>query len=122
GLTPCALAIERQLQCVAPGGLVCVVACTIALIVAAEIAGLRPRPGLVSVRAGAPPSAKRLRQRITVGRLTASARAIRARKAMLCGVFCALAQRSNSARCSSDTCVSSIAGATRPTLPNPQAA
>jgi len=59
-----------------PGGLVCVVACTIVLIFAAEIVGLRPRPGLVSVSACGPPSAKRARQRITVGRLTSSVRAI----------------------------------------------
>ncbi len=76
GLTPCALAIERQLQWVAPGDVVCVVACTICVIFAAEIVGLRPRPGIVSVNACTPPRANRRRHMITVGRLTPSVRAI----------------------------------------------
>src|SRR5215211_597916 len=128
-LTPCALAIERQLQCVCPGGFVCVVACTICLIFAAEIAGLRPRPGFVSVNAAVPPSSNRRRHRITVGRLTPSLRAIslfdspaaaastiRARKATLCGLFCAATQRPSSARCSTERAVAAIAAATRSTL------
>src|SRR5215211_2016718 len=128
-LTPCALAIERQLQCVCPGGFVCVVACTICLIFAAEIAGLRPRPGFVSVNAAVPPSSNRRRHRITVGRLTPSLRAIslfdspaaaastiRARQATLCGLFCAATQRPSSARCSTERAVAAIAAATRSTL------
>jgi len=99
GLTPWALAIVRQLQCVSPGGTVWVVAATIALTLAAEIVRLRPRPGRTSVRAAGPPAAKRARHMITVGRLTDSWRAIalldspaaamstmRARSATLCGV------------------------------------
>ncbi len=121
GLTPWALAIVRQLQCVWPGGLLCVVACTIASILAAEIDGLRPRPGRVSVSACGPPSANRARHRITVGRDTPSRRAIlllatpapasntiRARSATPCGVVGALTQRSSSARCSSETTVAGV--------------
>ena len=99
GLTPWAAAIVRQLQCVSCGGTVWVVAATIALTLAAEIVGLRPRPGFTSVRAAGPSAAKRARHMITVGRLTNSWRAIslleppsaasstiRARSATLCGV------------------------------------
>src|ERR1019366_5916566 len=116
GLTPCALAIDRQLQCVSPGGVDCVVATTISLTFAAEIERLRPRPSFTSVSACGPPSANRSRHKITVGRLTHSCLAIslldspsaaintiRARVATLCGVPCALAHRSSSARCPSET-------------------
>ena len=43
-LTPCDLAIDRQLQCVSPCGLSCSVACTIAATFSAPIESLRPRP------------------------------------------------------------------------------
>ena len=117
-LTPWARAMVRQLQWVAPGGVVWVVAATIALTLAAEIVGLRPRPGLVWVSACGPPAAKRSRHRITVGRLTDSWRAIalldspaaamstrRARMATLCGVPWAATQRSKTRRCSVETVV-----------------
>ena len=118
GLTPWALAIVRQLQCVSPGGVVWVVAATIALTLAAEIMGLRPRPGRTSVRAAGPPLAKRWRHMITMGRLTDSWRAIllfdspvaarstmRALMATLCGVPWAATQRSRTRRCSAETTV-----------------
>ena len=41
-LTPAALAIERQLHCVAPGGFSCSVACTMACTWCAAIPGFRP--------------------------------------------------------------------------------
>jgi hypothetical protein len=91
---------------------------------------LRPRPGFVSVKAAVPPSAKRERHKITVGRDTPSARAIalfdspspaskaiRARSATLCGVFCAPTQRSKIARWSSEMTASTSADAMPGTLP-----
>jgi hypothetical protein len=44
GLTPTRLAIDRHDQCVAPGGVSCIVSRTISSILAAEIDGFRPRP------------------------------------------------------------------------------
>ncbi len=117
-LTPWAFAIVRQLQWVSPGGTVCVVAATIALTLAAEIVGLRPRPGRTSLRAAGPAAAKRWRHMITVGRLTDRRRAIalfdspaaamstmRALMATLCGVPWAATQRSRTRRCSVETVV-----------------
>ena len=69
GLTPWALAIERVLQCVCPGGVLWFVAVTISLTFWAEIVRFFPRPSFTSESAWDPPSAKRRRHMITVGRL-----------------------------------------------------
>ena len=119
--------MDRQLQWVAPGGVVCRVAATIARIVAAGIWGLRPRPGWISVRPVGPRSAKRCRHSRTVGRLSPKSRAIwlvaipsaaastrRARAATACGVLGARTQASNTRRCCADT---ARAGAARPMPP-----
>ena len=75
GLTPWALAIERQLQCVCPAAWSGSSPATIALTFAAEIVRLAPATrAFTSVSACGPPSAKRSRHMITVGRLTPSAR------------------------------------------------
>src|SRR6185503_8123030 len=66
GLTPCALAIERQLQCVSPIGCSCSVAWTISAILSAGIDGLRPRPGRTPENAFRPSDANRLRHASTV--------------------------------------------------------
>src|SRR3989454_1474163 len=113
GLTPCASAMVRQLQWVIPFGVVWSVASMICFTFFAEIDGRRPRPFSTSVSAGVPPSSKRSRHRITVGRLVPSCRAMlrlerpsaanrmmRDRSTMLCGVLRARTHASRTWRCS----------------------
>jgi len=76
-LTPAALAIERQLQWVAPGGVSCKVECTMACTWSAVISGLRPRPGRTAPTESKPSVRNRARQSNTVGRLMPSAVAMR---------------------------------------------
>ena len=76
GETPLALASERQLQCVSPGGFSCNVALTISATFSWEIRAGLPRPGRTRASPSGPSSQKRLRQSITVGRPTPTARAI----------------------------------------------
>ena len=76
-LTPAALAIERQLQWVVPGGVSCNVACTMSCTWWAVISGLRPRPGRTSPTESSPSVRKRARQCNTVGRLMSSVVAMR---------------------------------------------
>jgi len=60
-----ALAIERQLQCVSPGGVSSRVARTISATFSALIVGLRPRPGRIPRNVVKPSLAKRSRQALT---------------------------------------------------------
>ena len=66
GDTPCALAIDRQLQCVSPSGVSCSVARTISSTFSAAIDGLRPRPGRTTEDAFNPSAANRSRHAVTV--------------------------------------------------------
>ena len=75
-LTPCAFAIDRQLQCVSPGGLSCKVACTIASTCSAEIDGLRPRPSRTRPNFANPSVPNRVRQLVTLAADTPSRDAI----------------------------------------------
>jgi len=50
GLTPCAFAIERQLQGVSPGGVACNVASIISATFSGTTCGLRPRPARTLVK------------------------------------------------------------------------
>src|SRR2546425_110912 len=77
GLIPCAAAIVRVLQCVAPRGLLCVVAFTRRFTFADEIDTGRPRPGASSSSAATPPATNRLRHSKTVGRVVPTSRAMR---------------------------------------------
>src|ERR1035438_5281467 len=101
-LIPWFCAMVRQLQCVIPVGLVCVVAFTMAAILSISYQGFRPRPGAISHRPSNPSAPKRFRHRITVLRFTESCSAIatsdftaaadttiRQRNATCCGVPCA---------------------------------
>src|SRR5680860_825420 len=90
GLTPCAFAIARQLQCVWPGGVVSCVARTISAILSSEIDGLRPRPVATSPNLTRPCSANRSRQACTVDGATPTCTAI--------AVFARPCPASNSAR------------------------
>src|SRR5664280_1073331 len=76
GLTPCALAIVRQLQCVSPGGFSCSVASTMAVTFSSGIAVLRPRPGFTFPNFFNPSSANRARQDVTLVGDTPSSHAI----------------------------------------------
>ena len=76
GLTPCAFAIDRQLQCVSPGGLSCSVAATIAPAFPAGIEGLRPRPSRTLPSFASPSSANRARHATTLDGDTPSRAAI----------------------------------------------
>ncbi len=69
-LTPAALAIERQLQCVAPGGVSCSVECTMACTWCAVISGLRPRPVRTVPTEPSPSERNRARHFNTVCRLS----------------------------------------------------
>src|SRR2546426_11406551 len=113
GLTPCARASVRQLQCVAVGGVVWGVAVTMRLTLAAVIVRRRPRPGATSTKAFGPPDANRPRHNKTVGRLMPKAFAIALlaspsaanrmtwhRIATLCGALCARVQVSKRRRSS----------------------
>ena len=75
-LTPAAVAIDRQLQCVAPGGVWCSVACTMARTCSALISGLRPRPVRTTPTESNPSATNRSRHFKTVGRLMPRAVAI----------------------------------------------
>lgn len=66
GLTLCALAIDRQLQWVSPGGLSCGVAWTMASTLSAGMEGLRPRPSCTFPNVASPSAVNRLRQARTV--------------------------------------------------------
>ncbi len=76
GLTPCDLAIDRQLQCVSPCGLSCSVACTIAATFSAPIEGLRPRPSRTRANFASPSAANRSRHAVTLAGDTPSPPAI----------------------------------------------
>ena len=65
-LTPWALAIERQLQCVSPAGFSCSVACTIAATFSGGIEGFRPLPGRTPENAFNPSCSNRSRHAATV--------------------------------------------------------
>src|SRR4030067_1082544 len=65
GETPAALAIVRQLQCVASSGVVFRVASTSRFTISAGKVGLRPRPASISVRTWRPPAAHRSRHTTT---------------------------------------------------------
>jgi hypothetical protein len=78
GLTPCALAIDRQLQCVAASGLVWSVASTIVAIVSGGIEGLRPRPGRTEANWASPSALCRARHVRTVSGVTPAFSAMRA--------------------------------------------
>ncbi len=60
--TPCAVAIDRQLQCVPPAGVSSRVARTISATFSAEILDLRPRPGATCPNLVTPCAANRSRQ------------------------------------------------------------
>src|SRR5664279_3707786 len=76
GLTPTALAIDRQLQYVSPEGFSCCVRRTISSRLAAEIPGLRPRPARTWPNLDSPSSANLPRHEPAVTGVTPTAAAI----------------------------------------------
>src|ERR1019366_5107504 len=75
--TPARAAIERQLQCVSPGGVSCNVKRTTSSIFAAGIDGRRPRPGRTVEKSFNPSWEKRSRHDFTVIGATPTSEAIR---------------------------------------------
>lgn len=74
GLTPTALAIDRQLRCVSPAGVVCWVSRTISSIFSTGMLVLRPRPERTLANLVNPSSSKRDRHAATlVGETPSSA-------------------------------------------------
>src|SRR5450759_946622 len=76
GETPTALAIDRQLQCVAPEGFSCMVRRTISSTFSTEIPGLRPRPCRTWPNLANPSEANLSRQDRTVTGVTPTFAAI----------------------------------------------
>ena len=98
------MAIERQLQCVSPGGFSCSDASTIAATLSSGIVGLRPRPDFTFPNFFNPSSSKRARHELTLLAETPSSQAIAvfaapfpasssalARVTSRCGAVCDLA-------------------------------
>ena len=114
GDTPARLAIDRQLQCVSPGGVSCKVSRTISSTFSTGIDGFGPRPGRTAEKFCRPSSENRSRHAATVAGETWTSLAIlvvanpsaainnaRARKTSRCGAVRERISFSSTDRCSS---------------------